>query len=143
MNSVNLIGNITKDPEVRYTNSGMAVCQFTIALNRGRNKNGEDLGADFPRVICFDKQAENCGKFLHKGSKVAVIGKLQTGSYENQQGVRVYTTDVVANRVEFLDRKGSNQDGIPSEYYPSNYGGDDVPGGAPAGFETIDDDVPF
>lgn len=144
MNSVNLIGNLVRDPEIRYSNSGTAVCTFSLAINRGKNKNGEDMGADFPRIICFYKLAENCGRYLHKGSKAGVSGKIQTGSYENSRGERIYTTDVIANRVDFLEKRETNRGGIPEEYYPQQYGGDDIPGGAPAGFEAIgDDDVPF
>lgn len=111
MNSVQLVGNLTKDPQVNYTaESQMAVARFTIAINRGKDK-----GADFPSIVVFGKQAENCDKYLHKGSKVAVEGRLQTGSYEKSDGTKVYTTDVVANRVEFLTPKGEQGGYDPSE----------------------------
>lgn len=103
MNVVALIGNITRDPEVRYTNDHMAIASFSIAINRPPKKDGTEGGADFPRVTVFGKQAENCERFLHRGSKVGIIGKIQTGSYE-KDGQRVYTTDIVADRVEFLGR---------------------------------------
>ena len=103
MNIVALIGNLTRDPEVRYTNDHMAIASFSIAINRPPKKDGSEGGADFPRVTVFGKQAENCERFLHRGSKVGIVGKIQTGSYE-KDGQRVYTTDIVADRVEFLGR---------------------------------------
>lgn len=103
MNVVALIGNLTRDPEVRYTNDHMAIASFSIAINRPPKKDGTEGGADFPRVTVFGKQAENCERFLHRGSKVGIVGKIQTGSYE-KDGQRVYTTDIVADRVEFLGR---------------------------------------
>ncbi len=103
MNNVTLIGNLTRDPEMRYTNGNMAIASFSIAINRPRKKDGSDGGADFPRITVFGAQAENCERFLHKGSKVGIVGKIQTGSYE-KDGQRFYTTDIVADRVEFLGR---------------------------------------
>lgn len=103
MNIAVLIGNLTRDPEVRYTNDHMAIASFSIAINRPPKKDGTEGGADFPRVTVFGKQAENCERFLHRGSKVGIVGKIQTGSYE-KDGQRVYTTDIVADRVEFLGR---------------------------------------
>ena len=103
MNVVALIGNLTRDPEVRYTNDHMAIASFSLAINRPPKRDGTEGGADFPRVTVFGKQAENCERFLKRGSKVGIVGKIQTGSYE-KDGQRVYTTDIVADRVEFLGR---------------------------------------
>lgn len=103
MNIVALTGNLTREPEVRYTNNNMAIASFSIAINRPRKKDGSEGGADFPRITVFGAQAENCERFLHKGSKVGIVGKIQTGSYE-KDGQKIYTTDVVADRVEFLGR---------------------------------------
>ena len=103
MNSVFLIGRLTKDPEVRYTSSQMAVCNLLVAVDRPV-KQGAEKQSDFPRVICFSKTAENCGKYLSKGSMLAVHGYIQTGSYMNKNGDTVYTTDVVADRIEFLEK---------------------------------------
>lgn len=103
MNNVALIGNLTRDPEMRYNNGNMAIATFSIAINRPKKKDGSDGGADFPRITVFGTQAENCERFLHKGSKVGIVGKIQTGSYE-KDGQRFYTTDIVADRVEFLGR---------------------------------------
>ena len=109
MNIVVLLGNLVRDPEKSYSPSGMAITKFTIAVNRFRkSENGDD--ADFIRVTAFDKQAELVERYLKKGSKVGVEGRIQTGSYE-KDGKKVYTTDVIANRVEFLDRKGEGGGG--------------------------------
>lgn len=103
MNNVILIGRLTRDPEVRYTaNTQMAVATFTIAIDRPVRAGGEKQ-TDFPKITVFGKQAENCEKYLPKGKKVAVQGRLQTGSYKNSQGQTVYTTDVIAERIEFLE----------------------------------------
>lgn len=102
MNSVILIGRLTRDPEVRYTSEQMAVATFNLAIDRPP-RPGKEKQADFPRITVFGKQAETCERFLAKGRMVAVNGRIQTGSYQNKDGATVYTTDVVANNVEFLD----------------------------------------
>ena len=102
MNSVILIGRLARDPELSYTpNTQSAICRFTIAVDRPR-RQGEDQGADFIRITVWGRQAETCDRYLSKGRQVAVMGRIQTGSYKNREGVTVYTTDVVADRVEFL-----------------------------------------
>lgn len=109
MNQVVLIGRLTKDPEIRYAQNGNAQCIFTLAVDRGlsREKKEEMTAegkptADFIRIIVWGKSAENCSKYLSKGSQCAVNGKIVTGSYEASDGTRRYTTDVNANFVEFL-----------------------------------------
>ena len=141
MNSVVLIGRLTRDPEVRYTaGTQMAVCTFTVAIDRPV-RAGAEKQTDFPRVTVFGKQAENCERFLAKGRLVGVQGRIQTGSYTNKDGVTVYTTDVVADRVEFLewgDRpsgQGSSS-GQTQEAAPRF-------DAAPEGFSAIDEDIPF
>lgn len=108
MNSVILTGNLTKDVELKYTVSDnpTAVCKFQIAVNEGY---GDNQRVDYPSIVVFGKQAENCERFLHKGSKVAVSGRIQTGSYENREGKKVYTTEVIAEKVEFLGSKQDNR----------------------------------
>ena len=112
MNSVVLIGRLTRDPEVRYTGgqNNMAVATFSVAIDRPV-KQGQEKKADFPRVTAFGRQAENCEKFLAKGRLVGVQGRIQTGSYTNKDGRTVYTTDVVADRVEFLEWGNKNDSG--------------------------------
>ena len=100
MNIVTLTGRLTKDPEIRYTQSGMCVAAFTIAVDRF-TKEGKT--ADFPRITAFGKTAENMEKYCHKGMMLGVQGRIQTGSYE-KDGKKVYTTDVMADRVEFLSK---------------------------------------
>lgn len=133
MNLVVMIGRLTKDPEVRYTSgSQMAVCRFTLAIDR-RVKPGEEKKTDFPQVICFGKTAENCERFLAKGRKVAVRGRLQTGSYKDKGGKTVYTTDVIADEVEFLEwgeKNGESAKETVSEPVPD-------------GFEALDESIPF
>ena len=113
MNQVNLIGNLTRDPETRYSTgqNQTAVCRFTIAVNdRRKNQNGEwEDNPSFIPIVVFGKKAENCDKYIGMGSKVAVNGKIETGSYVNKDGQKVYTTDVIANEVEFLSRKENQE----------------------------------
>lgn len=106
MNSVILIGRLARDPELSYTpNTNTACCRFNLAVDRPK-RNGEDQGADFIRITVWGRQAETCDRYLSKGRQIAVNGRIQTGSYKNRSGETVYTTDVVAERVEFL---GSGQ----------------------------------
>jgi len=106
MNSVILIGRLARDPELSYTpNTQTACCRFNLAVDRPK-RNGEDQGADFIRITVWGRQAETCDRYLSKGRQIAVMGRIQTGSYKNRNGETVYTTDVVAERVEFL---GSGQ----------------------------------
>lgn len=110
MNKVILIGRLTKDPEVRYTQGQetMAVARYTLAVDRNRKQeNGQNT--DFINCISFKKNAEFAEKFLHKGTKIAVIGRIQTGSYTNKDGQKVYTTDVVVDEQEFVESKKNTQ----------------------------------
>lgn len=143
MNSVVLIGRLTRDPELRYTSgTQMAVATMTIAIDRGKDKNGNDKGADFPKVMVFGKQAENCEKYLAKGRLIGVQGRLQTGSYTNKDGATVYTTDVVADRVEFLEW-GDKPQGSSSFSTSGSTSHGSGAESAPAGFSAIDEDIPF
>ena len=134
MNSVNLIGRLTKDPEVRYiSETGMAVATFTVAINRPV-KQGQEKKTDYPRVTVFGRQAENCERYLDKGRLVGIQGRIQTGSYKDRDGKIVYTTDVIAERVEFLDfgDKAAQNDA------------QSVSEGVPEGFRAVlDEDIPF
>lgn len=129
MNNVTLIGRLTRDPEIRYTaGTQMAVATFTVAIDRPV-RAGADKQTDFPRVTVFGKSAENCERFLAKGRLVGIQGSLQTGSYKNKSGETVYTTDVIANRVEFL-KWGEKKPTQQTDY-------------APEEFREIDEDIPF
>lgn len=131
MNVVNLIGRLTKDPEVRYTSgqNQMAVATFTLAIDR----MGKEKQTDYPRITVFGRQAENCEKYLRKGNRVAIEGRIQTGSYTNKDGNKVFTTDVVANRVEFIETRKAAENG--------NQGVTE--GDLPPQFEMLNDDTPF
>ena len=135
MNSVVLIGRLTKDPEVRYTTGQepMAIATFSVAVDRPV-RSGQEKKTDFPRVTVLGRQAENCERYLAKGRLVGIQGRIQTGSYTNKDGATVYTTDVVANRVEFLE--WGNKE-------PQNGGYNRSQDGVPSGFAALDDDVPF
>lgn len=129
MNSVALIGRLTKDPDITYTPSGTAVCKFTLAIGRQGSE-----GADFIRIVTWNKVAENCNKYLAKGSQVGIQGRIQTGSYKNKDGQTVYTTDVMANNVEFLSKSQGRSDN-KAKYEEI----DDLPDE----YERIEEDIPF
>lgn len=109
MNCVQLIGRLTKDPETRYSGE-TAVCHFTLAVNRQRSRDGEQQ-ADFIRIVTFGKQAETVERYLSKGRQVAVNGRIQTGSYKDKDGRTVYTTDIIANNIEFMGGRQENHGG--------------------------------
>lgn len=136
VNSVVLIGRLTDKPEVSYTQSQKAICRFTLAVDR--QTKSEEAQADFIRIIVWDRQGENAGRYLHKGSKCAVLGRIQTGSYKDREGKTVYTTDVVASRVEFLDSKSDKPADVSDVKAQANdLFGDGV------GFTYTDDGIPF
>lgn len=162
MNNVVLIGRLTRDPELRYLPSGnnTAVTRFTLAVDRqlSREKKAEmesrnQPTADFISVTVWGKQAENVSNYVSKGRLVAVEGRIQTGSYEAKDGTRRYTTEVVANRVQFLEWDDNNRSGRGGGYYDSdsmsnqnNYTNstDDSSLDDIEGFYTIDnEDIPF
>lgn len=129
MNNVSLIGRLCDYPTLRYSASQMAVATFTLAIDRPPSKDGEKK-ADFPRIMVFGRTAENCEKYLKKGQRVAVSGRIQTGSYKNQSGVIVYTTDVIADRVEFLEFAKEERTAKHEEPTPE-------------GFAALDEEIPF
>lgn len=123
INRVILVGRLTRDPELRYTSSGIAVTKFNVAVNRNFTNQRGEREADFINIVTWRNLAENCANYLHKGSLVGIDGRLQTGKYENQEGRTVYTTDVVAEDVRFLEPKGRNIESS-GNFAGSNYGGD-------------------
>lgn len=157
MNNVNLIGNLTRDPELRYSTGAnqTAICRFTIAVNDGY---GDKQRTSFIPIVVFGKQAENCDRYLAKGRRVAITGRIQTGSYE-KEGRTVYTTDVIASNVEFLSSgqqgQGQSQGGFGQQSgFGQQAGFDSQPAPAqsvpqeeidvPGGFTSLqDDDIPF
>ena len=110
MNKVFLIGRLTKDPELRYSINNVAVCRFTLAVNRPKQKDKEQE-ADFISCVAYNKLGENITKYQTKGNLLAIIGRIQTGSYDAQDGSKRYTTDVVVNEAQFLTAKTDSQNG--------------------------------
>ena len=159
MNKVVLIGRLTRDPELRYTDSNTPVATFSLAVNRNfANQNGE-READFINIVVWRKQAENVKNFLSQGSQVAVEGRIQTRTYDDQNGQKRYITEVVADNVEFLGSKNSSNSNNGSsnknsaEPTPYDFGdmpepkGTDVDSNPFADFganiEISDDELPF
>mgnify|MGYP001851851261 FL=1 len=114
MNKVILVGNLTRDPELTTTNSGVSVCRFSIAVQRRFANADNGPQADFFNIVVWRNQAENCSKFLKKGSKCGVVGRLQNSSYEASDGTKRYATDIVADEVEFLNSRNSDSSDVPS-----------------------------
>lgn len=110
MNKVYLIGNLTRDPEVSETTGGVPYCRFSIAVNRNFTNADGNREADFFNIIVWRGQAEPCGRFLKKGSKIALVGSLQNRSYEDKDGVKRTVTDIVASEVEFLTTNRSDDE---------------------------------
>lgn len=135
MNLVNLIGRLTRDPELRYTSSQTATCTFTLAVDKkmSREKRQEAVDnnrptADFPRITVWGAQAENVSRYLSKGSQCAVIGRIQTGSYQDKEtGKTVYTTDILADNIEFLSSQNNAQNnaGVAKRQSRDNYTSND------------------
>lgn len=133
MNKVILVGRLTKDPEVRYTQgqNSMAVARYTLAVDRKVSK-GEEKQTDFISCVAFGKNGEFAEKFLRKGMKIAVVGRIQTGSYTNKDGAKVYTTDVVVEEHEFVESKSQDsQKTIPADNdwvnVPDDISADELP----------------
>lgn len=134
MNKFIGIGRLTKDPDIKYANNSkgenLCVGRYTIAIDRP----GKDSGTDYISCIAFGKRGEFVEKYLRKGMKIAVMGSIQTGSYTNKDGIKVYTTDVVVDAHEFCEKKGSSEE-VP-EPTPEGDGFIDIP-------EGLEDDFPF
>lgn len=130
MNRAFLVGNLTRDPELRKTQTDVSVCTFSIACNRRfANANGQ-READFLNIVVWRAQADNCYQYLRKGSRVAVAGSIQTRSYEAQDGSRRYVTEIVADEVEFLGNNAAHAESEPAADYDNMT-------------PVVDDDLPF
>ncbi|PTL00211.1 single-stranded DNA-binding protein [Staphylococcus haemolyticus] len=142
LNRVVLAGRLTKDPEFRTTQNGVSVANFTLAVNRNfKNKNGEQQ-ADFINVVVFRQQADNVNNYLSKGNLAGVDGRIQSRSYENKEGQRVFVTEVVADSVQFLEPKNNNQ----QNNQPQQQRGQAPAGNNPFANNNVDDnidDLPF
>ncbi len=108
------VGRLTKDPELKYTQSGVAVCRFTLAVNRTFTNQAGEREADFINCVTWRKQAENTANFLRKGSLTGIEGRIQTSSFDGKDGNRVFMTEIVADSVQFLEPKSSNSNNAPS-----------------------------
>lgn len=138
INNVTLVGRLTKDVDLRFTQNGKAVASGTLAVNRPfKNANGE-TEADFINIVIWGKPAENTANYTGKGSLIGVTGRIQTRNYENQQGQRVYVTEVVADSVQFLETKKKEEK--PQQRYTADPG-DPFQGGQPV--DINDSDLPF
>ena len=151
MNKVILMGRLTRDPEVRYSqgDNSMAIARYTLAVDRRFNRNNDENSADFIGCVAFGRAGEFAEKYFRKGLKVLVTGRIQTGSYTNRDGVKVYTTDVVVEDQEFAESKNSNSAGMDGGYNGGYGGGSRTPepSGAGDGFmnipDGIDEELPF
>lgn len=148
LNRVVLVGRLTKDPEFRTTPNGVSVATFTLAVNRTFTNAQEEREADFINCVTFRKQADNVNNYLSKGSLVGVDGRVQSRSYENQEGKRVFVTEVVCDSVQFLEPKNNNQ----SNNQPQQQNGQTQSGNNPfengmqnanGPIDISDDDLPF
>ena len=142
MNKVILVGNLTRDPELITTNNGISLCRFSLAVQRRFASGDGEREADFINIVVWRGQADNCYKYLKKGSKAGVVGSLQTRSYDGTDGTKRYSTEVVAEEVEFLSSKGASN----AEEYVEAPAGSKTTGKSDVvnKFEPIDDDnLPF
>ena len=140
MNKVILMGRLTRDPEVRYSQgeNSMAIARYSLAVDRRYNR-GEENNTDFINIVAFGKAGEFAEKYLHKGTKVLVTGRIQTGSYTNKDGQKVYTTDVVAEDQEFAESKNASSEGGYAGN--SNYSRNEAPAAADGDFMSIPDGI--
>ena len=152
MNKAILMGRLIRDPEVRYTQgeNQLAIARFTLAVDRRFNRNGDENTADFIPCVSFGKTAEFAEKYFRKGTKVAVTGRIQTGSYTNKDGVKVYTTDVVVEEQEFAESKNSNgNSGAVADNGFGGFGGGSAPSASAVGDgfmnipDGLDEELPF
>lgn len=141
MNKVILMGRLTRDPDVRYTQGEepMAIARFTLAVDRRGKRDGE-ASADFPSCVCFRRTAEFIEKYAHQGTKLVVTGRIQTGSYTNRDGQKVYTTDVVVEEAEFAESKAAADRNTQQTPPPSPDTGADGFMNIPDG---IEEELPF
>lgn len=121
MNKVFLIGRLTRDPELRYTGSNVAVATFSLAVNRPFANQAGEREADFINIVVWRKQAENVKNYLTQGSQVAIDGRIQTRSYDGEDGKKRYVTEVIADNVQFLDSKSSRSESTSNNQAPTPY----------------------
>ena len=137
INNVTLVGRLTRDPELRYTPSNIAITTFNMAVNRNFKNQAGDREADFINCMIWRQQAENLASWAKKGALIGITGRIQTRSYDNQQGQRVYVTEVVADTFQLLEKRDNyaNQSNIEDQM-PASFG-------ATNPLDISDDDMPF
>ncbi len=149
MNKTFLVGRLTKDPELYYTKSELAICNFTIAVNRNFTNAQGEREADFINVVVYRKQAENVKKYCAKGSLVGIDGRIQTRNYDDKEGKKVYVTEVVADYVQFLDTKKEagqaviNEEKVEETDPFADFGEEHNSGIEQQELELTDEDLPF
>jgi len=143
LNRAILIGRLTRDPELRYTPSGVAVASFTIAVDRSRTNAQGERETDFIPIVVWQKQAENCANYLGKGSLVAVDGRIQVRSYDGKDGVRRWMTEIIAENVRFLDRRGEGRAAGSGGMNAGPLGGFDPEDDTMGDMGFSEDDIPF
>lgn len=143
INNVVLVGRMTKEAELRYTPSNIAVATFTLAVNRNYKSENGEREADFINVVLWRQAAENLANWTKKGSLVGVTGRIQTRNYDNQQGQRVYVTEVVAERFQLLESRGDNQGQTQQQNAAPNFARESNQYGATNPLDISDDDLPF
>lgn len=142
LNRVVLVGRLVKDPDLRYTSSGVAVANFTIAVNRPFSNQQGDREADFINAVIWRKPAENLANYMSKGSMIGIDGRIQTRNFEGQDGKTVYVTEVVADSVQFLETKGNNENKQQNNQ-PSNQSNEDSFKNNAEPIDISDSDLPF
>lgn len=140
MNRVELIGRITSKPELRYTNNNKAYTRFSLAINREYTKDDGSKEADFINIVAWDKRAEVICKYVQKGNRIGITGRIQTGSYDKEDGSKGYLTDVIADGMEFLESK-PKEEVVSAESEPELY--DDPFSSFGSDLEITDNDLPF
>lgn len=143
MNRCVILGNLTRDPELKTTTSGKSVCNFTVAVSRRFSNQSGEREADFIPVVVWAKQAENCAKYLRKGSQCAVAGSIQVRNYEAKDGSRRYVTEVIADEVQFLARTASSASSENSSQNQDSQYQDGGSQSAPSDMQEINEDLPF
>lgn len=135
MNSVQLVGRFTRDPEIKYTDGGLSVAKYTLAIDRRFKKEGEQA-ADFISCVAFGKTAEFIERYFRQGMRIGAMGRIQTGNYTNKEGIKIYTTDVVVEQVEFVENKPAGTGNSGQNPKTDGDGFMNIP-------EDIDEELPF
>ncbi|MGO3650942.1 single-stranded DNA-binding protein [Vagococcus sp.] len=145
INNITLVGRLTRDPDLRYTSNGQAVATFNLAVNRNFTNASGEREADFPNCVIWRRQAENLDNYARKGMLIGVTGRIQTRNYENQQGQRVYVTEVIADNFQLLERRPDDSSQSQQNSFNHNNQSQSFkdPFGSSSQIDISDDDLPF